>query len=258
MSKFSTHCFRDFKRFIGELTANAAGSYVAACFAGDNLPSLNDPWSEIAKTYNIKVNGVETKRILESSCRLNMVSLYSGFDLYLASLRLEFKVLTKKQWAREDKDSPFDEIKKNLGSAKITAAHAVADAFIDVIEYYRIFRNSVAHPSPKNKKKAHEVFKKLESSRDIIRNHYQMQSAPNAPENINFHDVKLFARIMLDLLPTFDRLMDPGNQRLLELIPLEKWTLLKDSRKKNARIGFLVNTYGLERKRAEVIVDLLA
>ncbi|MBO7926217.1 hypothetical protein J5X91_08030 [Pseudoalteromonas sp. K222D] len=258
MSTFSTHCFRDFKRFIGELTANAAGTYIAACFTGDNLPPASDPWGDLAKNYEIKVDGIKTEQVLKSSSRLNMVSIYSGFDLYLAAFRKQYTVLSEKNWIKEDKDSPFEEIRRNLLRDKIRKAHDVADEMIDVIEYYRLFRNSVAHPSDKNKKNAEQVFIDSELSRESVRNYYCIQSAPNSPNDINFHDVKLFSRILLDLLPKFDEIVDPGDDRLLQLLPSNSWLLLNDERKKNARIGFLVNTYGLDRNRASEIIGSLA
>ncbi|HHC6507157.1 TPA: hypothetical protein ACX6NP_000259 [Photobacterium damselae] len=258
MSNFSTHCFRDFKRFIGELTANAAGTYVAACFTGQSLAQSDDPWRDLAKTYDIKVDGIETKQVLKSSSRLNMVSIYSGFDLYLTSFRKEYTNIFDKDWIKEDKVSPFEEIRKNLGRKQVKAAHEVADEMIGVIEYYRLFRNSVAHPSDKNKKAANEAFKTSLNSRERVADYYGMQSAPNSPEAINFHDVKLFSRILLDLLPQFDEIVDPGDERLLELLPRDRWLLLNDERKENARIGYLVNTYGLDRNRASKIVGSLA
>ncbi|MBE4080541.1 hypothetical protein [Vibrio parahaemolyticus] len=258
MSKFSTHCFRDFKRFIGELTANAAGTYVAAYFTGENLPQSEDPWCDLAKSHGIKVDGIKTEQILKSSSRLNMVSIYSGFDLYLTSFRKEYQKLQDKDWSREDKDSPFDEIRRNLGHKNVRTSHVVADKMIDVIDYYRLFRNSVAHPSKSNEKSATDTYKSSRASREAVADYYGMTSAPNSPEAINFHDVKLFSRILLDLLPKFDEILDPGDDKLVTLIPLDEWALVSENRKLNARIGYLVNNYGLDRERASQIVGSLA
>lgn len=259
MTKFSTHCFRDFKKFIGELTANAAGIYVAAQFAGENLSKdENDPWSVLAKTYGVKVDGIKTAQILRSSSRLNMVSIYSGFDLYLSSFRKEYNSLSKKSWAKEDKEGPFDEIRNNFTATKVWSIHSVAKEMLEVLDYYRLFRNSVAHPSEKDEKSAIEAYKSSEKSRVAVSHYYKMKTAPNAPEDINFHDVKLFSRILLDLLPKLDELLDPGDESLLSLVPTENWSLLSKKRQKNARIGYLVNKYGLERERAEKIIGSLA
>jgi hypothetical protein len=82
-----------------------------------------------------------------------------------------------------------------------------------------------------------------------------MVSAPNNFDQINFHDVKLFARVLLDILPKFDEALDPGDQKLKELLPLHCWSTLKGNRKENAIVGYLTNHFGISKERA---INILA
>ncbi|MGP2960919.1 hypothetical protein ACTVM6_24100, partial [Serratia bockelmannii] len=116
MSKFSTHCFRDFKRFIGELTATSSGINVAIEFTNKTgiESGMKDPWAAVAKEFGIKVDGLMSANVLTSAARLNIVNVYSGFDLYLTAYRKEFVHLFDKDWRSDKSDTPFDEFRKNI------------------------------------------------------------------------------------------------------------------------------------------------
>lgn len=252
MNKFSTHCFRDFKKFIGELTATSAGIHVAIKHmenAGLELDN-DDPWAEIANRYEVKVDGLQAKRVLSSAARLNIVNVYSGFDLYLSTFRKAFFELQGKEWNSDRKDTPFDEFQRNIPLKDIKNLNDVVQCQLDLIDYYRLARNAIVHPSKENEKSVFEYFKGHSKSLAIVKSHYGMVGAPNNYEELDFHDVKLFARTLLDLLPEFDVTLDPGDEKIKSLLPYEKWHNYKEERKKNAALGFLKNEYGVDQNRA--------
>ena len=95
MKTFSTSAFRSFKSFIGELTAVAAGIHVGVLEALPVIDKLDaeDPWQIAARKHGIILSGLKSKRVVESSVRLNLVSLYSGFDLFMSDIRGQFHML---------------------------------------------------------------------------------------------------------------------------------------------------------------------
>lgn len=252
MSKFSTHCFRSFKKFIGELTATSAGIHVAIKYTNDVevVLDVDDPWAKIAKRYEVKVDGLQSKRILSSAARLNIVNVYSGFDLYLSTFRKVFFELQGKDWSSERKDTPFEEFQRNISLKDIKNLSVVVPCQLDLIDYYRLARNAIVHPSKENEQSVRKYFETQSKSLVSVKSHYGMTGAPNSYEELDFHDVKLFARTLLDILPEFDANLDPGDEKLKSLIPYENWSNYNESRKKNAALGFLKNEYGIDQNRA--------
>ncbi len=256
MSKFSTHCFRDFKRFIGELTATSAGINVAIQYtnkAGLELGS-EDPWALVAKEFGIKVDGLQSAIILSSAARLNIVNVYSGFDLYLTAYRKEFVHLFQKDWRSNKSDTPFDEFRKNIVLNEIESSMDIIPHQLKLIDFYRLARNGIVHPSKENKETAVKFFNKEADALKKVKNHYGMLGAPNDFDLLDFHDVKLFCRTLLDVLPLFDEKLDPGNERLKATVPAEEWRSYKEGRRRNSEIGFLQNKYGISRERSEEIL----
>lgn len=256
MSKFSTHCFRDFKRFIGELTATSAGINVAIQYtdkAGLEA-GADDAWALVANEFDIKVDGLQSASVLSSAARLNIVNVYSGFDLYLTAYRKEYVHLLKDDWKSDKSDTPFDEFRKNIALSDIESSLDIIPHQLKLIDFYRLARNGIVHPSNENKEAAVNFFIKEVDKLKIVKNHYNMLGAPNNFESLDFHDVKIFCRSLLDILPLFDEKLDPGNERLKAIVPTEKWKNYKDVRRRNAEIGFLQNEYGISRDRSEKIL----
>ena len=252
MSQFCTHCFRDFKKFIGELTATSAGIHAAIKYtdkAGLKSHTL-DPWAEVANEFDIKVDGLQSERVLSSAARLNIVNVYSGFDIYLTTFRKEFFYLFQEEWKSDKSDTPFDEFRKNIALNKIETSNDIVPNQIKLINYYRLARNAIVHPSQDNKVSSISFFQKESDSLELVKAHYGMACAPNYFDYIDFHDVKLFARILLDILPLFDAKLDPGNERLKDILPVKNWSNNKEERRQNAALGFLQNKYGISRERS--------
>jgi len=254
--KFSTHCFRDFKKYIGELTATSAGIHVAIKYTDHAISSLSsaDGWSSAGRDFDVKIDGLNTNQVLKSAARLNVVSVYSGFDLYLKNFRRTYFNLFQKNWDSGKQDTPFAEFRKNTTLDQLEKCDFVVAAQIKLVEYYRLARNAIVHPTSESVKLVNEFGERESDSLNIIRQHYTMVTSPNNFDELNFHDVKLFARTLLDLLPQLDLLLDPGNERLRALVPFDKWASYKQNRKLNAAKGFLKNEFGISDQRADKIV----
>lgn len=259
MKTFSTQAFRSFKTFIGELTAAAAGIYVGLQEAIPTVESLktNDPWRVAASKHNVVVHGLSSKVVVDSSSRLNIVSLYSGFDLFIADIRSQFFLLHSKEWRKFERDTPFDELERNTPSTPGLHREKLGCHRIAVLNYYRVVRNAIAHPTPQNKSAADEFIKENSDLLEVARQEYKMQTAPNKLALLNFHDVKFLARVALDLAEAVDQDFDPGNEALRKLLPLEMLgRTTSPQRNRNALVGWLRSTYGVPICRAECIIEI--
>ena len=259
MKKFSTIAFRSFKIFIGELTSVAAGIYVGVQEA---LPSINgldstDPWNIVAKKHEIVLNGLKSERVLGSAIRLNLVSLYSGFDLFVSDIRCQFYELHGKEWQQHDGDAPFVALKRNTPSSHPDHEERLGKGRIASMDYYRLVRNAIAHPKDEATAAAKRYYLENKVLLSEVAAVYGMKSAPNQIDALNFHDIKYLARLALDLASAVDQDFDPGDVRLATFIPTHFFGLPKSQKRiDNACIGWLKEKYGVKQDRAERILSL--
>lgn len=257
MESYSSATFRSFKTFVGELTAVAAGLFVGIHEA---IPVIEDsadgdPWAAIAKKHKIVVNGLSSQLVVDSSVRMNLVSLYSGFDLFMTGLRTTFKSVQGRDWVQHDGDGPFFAIGRNT----IPKANAHIDRIgahrVEAMEHYRLVRNAIVHPSDEVASASNKYFVKSTEGLQRVRDDYGMQAAPACISELSFHDIKLLARVALDVTKGIDQTFDPGDGRLQELLRLRGIGNGKTKeRKRNASVGWLKTEYGLNATRAERIV----
>lgn len=257
MDKYSSATFRSFKTFVGELTAAAAGVFVGI---NEAIPVIedhadSDPWAAAARKHGVVVNGLKSQLVIESSVRLNLISLYSGFDLFMVGLRTTFKGLQGRHWLQYDGDGPFTAIGRNTkpqanAHIEIIGAHRIA-----AMEHYRLARNAIVHPSDEALSASNEYFLKSAEELRAVRDEYGMQTAPASFGELTFHDIKLLARVALDVTKGIDQTFDPGDCRLQELLKSRRIGNGKSKdRKRNASVGWLQTEYGLNAMRAERIV----
>lgn len=255
---FSTAAFRSFKKFIGELTAVAAGTYVGLqeVSASINGLGLADPWEAVAKKHGVKLCGLKTEYVLRSTIRLNLVSLYSGIDLFFSDTRSQFHVLHGKVWVQHDGDTPFMALARNTASSKKLHESRLGLERIISLDYYRLVRNFIAHPSDAAESAAKQFY--LENRELLISTAiaYGMKSVPRPLDDLSFHDIKYLARLSLDLAAAVDKDLDPGDDRLAVLVPTAILKLPKSQeRLHNARKGWLSVTFGIRSDRAERILS---
>jgi hypothetical protein len=259
MEAYSSAAYRSFKTFIGELTAVAAGVYVGI---QEVLPLVEgvgskDPWKEVARKHGVIVNALKSEQVVLSSVRLNLVSLYSGFDLFMADIRSGFHGLQGREWLQHDGDSPFDALSRNTASTPcVHLAHLGANR-IALMDHYRLVRNAIAHPRPEALTASKRFFEANAELLGKVRSEYAMQSAPNEINRLTFHDIKLLARVALDLTKAIDSDLDPGDKRLSQLLATKAVDRTKSTgRKHNALVGWLRTEHGVTADRAERIIKL--
>lgn len=256
---FSTAAFRSFKKFVGELTAVAAGMYVGIQEVIPLIDGLDvsDPWESVAKKHNVKLCGLKSERVLSSTIRLNLVSLYSGIDLFLLDIRNQFHHLHGKPWIQYDGDTQFMALSRNTPSGKIAHESRLGLNRIIAMDYYRLIRNSIAHPSDAAKTAVEKFYSENQQSLIRVSESYGMKSVPSRISSLSFHDIKFLARLALDLASAVDMDFDPGDEKLYGLVP-EKFQGLAKSMERlhNARKGWLSVTYGIQSDRADRILAL--
>lgn len=256
MSQFRTDSYRRLKLFIGEATAYAAGSYIAIREVGDihRGNSDPDPWSMTGEKHSVKVNGLRTDSLLSSTVRLSIVGIYSSFDTYVDSLKPELLQLKNKAWVQHDGESKIDGIRRNLMITGGQPTNAI-ESELACLDYYRLVRNAVAHRSDKGFANAVDFYDSHKDELDEFRSAYGFSEAPSRPDMLTYHDIKALARCVLRVAEAVDSQLDPGDEKLADLIPKRHRNApLSKDRLNNAAKGWLQNVYGVSGKRA---IDIL-
>lgn len=259
MEAYSSTACRSFKTFIGELTAVAAGVYVGI---QEVLPVVQvldatDPWKVAAKKHGVIVDGLRSEQVVLSSVRLNLVSLYSGFDLFMADVRAGFHGLHGREWIQRDGDAPFAALARNTCSSPSVHLERLGAHRIAVMDHYRLVRNAIAHPRPEALAASKQFDVAKADLLDQVRREYGMQTAPNEIDLLTFHDIKLLARVALDLTAAIDADLDPGDERLSQLLAAKAVDNTKSpERRRNALMGWLRTEFGVSAARAERILKI--
>lgn len=258
MSDFRSNSYRRLKLFIGEATAHAAGSYIAISEVErmHNVDDDFDPWAVTGEKHSVKVNGLRSGSLLISTIRLSIVGIYSGFDSYVDSLKQELSELNNKNWVQHNGESKIDGVRRNLMINEETGL-ACVEPELACLDYYRLIRNAVAHWSDKGFADASDHYDSRKAYLDRFRSAYGFSEAPNRPSELTYHDIKALARCVLGVGKAIDSQLDPGDERLAELIPKKHRNApLKEDRLNNAAKGWLRNTYGVSEKRAIDIIRI--
>ena len=257
MNSYSSEATRSFKSFIGELTAVAAGLHVGIQEVASTLDAndASDPWKALAYKHSVVVDGLTSQRIIRSAARLNVVSLYSGFDLFLDDIRSDFFHLHGKEWIQHVGDDPFAALVRNTHSRPEAHERRLGKHRIAAMNHYRLVRNAIAHPGKDAQRQTMTYYAEKADLLDEVRIEYRMQSAPNNIDELSFHDVKLLARVGLDLTKAIDAELDPGDERLFAMLELNQSEQKNSSqRDRNAWIGKLRTHYGVTAERAARIL----
>lgn len=243
---------RNFKLFIGELTAEAAAVHVS--LLETQRHEEEKCWRCIAKEAGIKLDGITSDRILNSQLRLSIVSIYSGFDLFLDEIESECKSFGFK-WVNPDDLSPLEVLEKKFTGTPENKTYFRYET--DTVDYFRLLRNSIAHPSAKNKRRAEDFYKSKAESINHIRSKYNMVSAPNAPNSISFHDIKFWCRLLLDYTETIAGLLEPEERMIYSKVPFDKWRKYGKNHKKLKSVAkkYIHSEYSYCLERANEIVE---
>jgi hypothetical protein len=211
MKMYRPPSVRNFKLFIGELTAEAAAGHVSLLESMKFEADEPNYWSQKANEAGIRLDGIKSDRILKSQIRISVVSIYSGFDVFLEEIEAEYTAFGL-EWVKPDKVSPMVVLEKNLKKTAENKTHFRYET--DVIDYFRLLRNSIAHPSEENKRKASDFYKSKSESIGYIKSKYKMLSAPNEPSEIMFHDLKLMCQLLLDFSESVAQLLEPEESQI--------------------------------------------
>ena len=242
--------YREFKKFVGELTGEASACHVALLY----LSKLAEPfeWTVKAREQGIKLDGIENDVILKSQVKLSIVSLYSGFDIFIQKITTESKEFGL-AWIKKEKVSPLVKVSANFTA--VPKNKTELRQLHDCIDYYRLLRNYIVHPSDGNKDDVCEFYEAKKQSIDSVREKYNSSGAPSHPDLVSFYDVKFLCRILLDASEEIAQLLKPTEEQLYKVIPFEQWSKFKGNEKstKRAATNYLITEYGLVE--AKELVD---
>lgn len=258
---FSLVCYNSLQTYVGELTAGAAADEVAVQHAIQVAKEIGAPdgWAKLATRYGIKLDGIQSGDVAKRASRLHLLSAYSGLTVFFSELEEEYEQLSGNRWKHLDKVGPFDEVAANVQFDMRPEERAV--------DYYRLCRNAIAHPSDAAESKVGEYFDKHGAALDAVRQTWGRVGggvAPNRFEALAFTDVKMLARLALDVAERIVAACDPGDEALARVVPIERWRRLgtNNARRLNRIAGFLRTVYGLDAERAsrvaQIAVDRLA
>ncbi|ALG69225.1 hypothetical protein [Beggiatoa leptomitoformis] len=245
---------RNFKSFIGELTAEAAATHVSLLESQKMERKQVDYWTSKASEVGIVLNGITSDRILNSQIRLSIVSIYSGFDVFLDEVENEFKRFDLK-WMKPDKVSPLEVLEKNYIRGPDNKKNFRYES--NAVDYLRLLRNSIAHPNKKNKDEAENFYKSRRESIDFVREKYNMLSAPNNPSSISFHDIKFWCRLLLDFSESIALLLEPDDERIYSKVPFDSWKKYgkNHDKLKKVAISYIHSEYSYSLEKAKEIVE---
>lgn len=261
MSIYRPPSVRNFKSFIGELTAEAAAVHISLLESQKCEDKNEKYWSEKAVEAEIKLEGIKTDRIINSQNRLSIVSIYSGFDLYLEEIESECKQFGF-QWIKLEKTPLLEILEKNFTKTPLNKTYFRYES--DAADYFRLLRNSIAHPSAESKQKAIECYKSKKKSLEYLQKKYQMISAPNEPNSISFHDIKFWCQFLLDFTEEIAELLEPTEKMIYNSLPLDRWRKYGKDHKKRKEVAkkYLRSQYSYNVDKADKIIenfyDLLA
>ena len=244
--------YRAFKTFVGELTAASAAVETAVRHTAQTLKDAtgSDPWGDLAKTVGITLSGMESSRAQLAAARLELVGTYAGFDAFIRELRADGPALRCQPWNHSKGDTPVEEVRRNLPSGTLVLGTDEC-----ALDYYRVCRNAIVHPSDENSKTSSDYFREHHTDLADVRDRWQSVGhgkAPGAPMDLSFADVKLFARVALHVAEQISAAFDPGDDVLLALVPKDSWKHLAHDceRRINAAAGRLQMQYRLDADRA--------
>lgn len=243
---------------MGEITAYIAGVEVALLEAVEvNHEPDASKWEEISKRHSIHLGGVTPSSLLLSHSRMSIVSIYTAFDSYIGALRKEYSFFFGKEWVQHDGDTPLDALNRNCPSTGRLTSGYVRHC-LEVIDYYRIIRNVVAHPREDNKSRVHDCYRKYHGPIEYVRHEMATDSAPNQLDHLAFDDVKLFARLVLSAADVVNDAFTPSDSVIAQKIP-RKFQFKKlahdEKRRRKSIVEFLRMEYGLKPTHAENVAD---
>ncbi|WP_155949284.1 hypothetical protein [Gayadomonas joobiniege] len=240
--------------FIGELTAEAAAVHVSL-LASQKCESINkNYWVQKSEEAGIKLEGVASEKIINSQTRFSLVSIYSGFDLFLEELELECKRFGF-NWKSLEKVSPIEVLEKNFTKEPESKTRFRYET--DAVNYFRILRNSVVHPSDENKKKAIDFYKSKKVSIEFIRNKYRMITAPNDPDSVTFHDIKFWCQFLLDYTEIIAGLLEPTESMIYATVPFGNWRKYGKNHEKLKRVAqnYIHSQYAYDLDKSAKIIE---
>lgn len=245
---------RNFKLFIGELTAEAAAVHISLLESLKLEHENENYWSEKAEEASIKLEGIKSERIIKSQNRLAIVALYSGFDLFLEEIESECKHFGF-QWKKIDKASPLEILQSNFTKTPLNKTYFRYES--DSADYFRLLRNSIAHPSVECKKKAIEYYNSKRNSLNFVQEKYTMISAPNEPNNLSFHDIKFWCQFLLDFTEQMAELLEPTEKMIFDSIPFNTWRKYgKDHDKiKKVAKNYIHSQYSYDLDKSNKIIE---
>lgn len=254
MDMYRPPSVRNFKSFIGELTAEAAAVHVSLLESQKSERKQTDYWQKKASEAGIVLNGITSDRILNSQIRLSVVSIYSGFDVFLDEVEKEFKQFGFK-WVKPEKVSPLEVLGNNYIHKPDNRTHFRYES--DAVDYFRLLRNSIAHPNEDNKNKAIDFYKSRSESIDFVRDKYSMVSAPNDPSSISFHDIKFWCQFLLDFSELVALLFEPEYKEIYSKVPFDTWKKYGNNhgKLKGVAVNYIHSEYSYSLETAKEIVE---
>jgi hypothetical protein len=147
--------------------------------------------------------GLKDFRVAKQSIsKWYIAQIFQVCDSFLKSLIIEyreFKRIEIGNWKTKRGNENLSRLEQLLANfPKANANSLVTKPEYHLLEYYRLVRNWVVHPTKETEKMAKEAFAVMDAKyKAHFEKCYAAAHAPNTPSDINFDDALLFCRSMM-------------------------------------------------------------
>jgi len=260
-----TDNYRNFKKNLGELIVTSSVIYcciqeTTKSVEGDDKNTNHNNWERLAKEYDICLNQVDSSQFNKRVNHLLFLNIHSAFDEYFDNFKNDFSKFKSKNWQSENKEPIMEQIKRNLGlTSNVKYNDIELDVLIQGLKYYRGIRNKITHTLKNESKKDDNLSADIVT---LLKSFYKLKKGPNTFAELEYSDVRLYSRMLLDFCSFLDSKLYPEDGQIVRFLPTENLNKYKNLIKKNKidkatnyLASCLQNYFGLESMQSKEIAS---
>jgi hypothetical protein len=248
---FRYPCYLDLRRSLGAFDAVCGYATIAVDFLSEELqqnPEPRDWLSRYSKSHGVTLHDVDDASLTPRLADMFVLLVYARFEEFLRSFLDEHR--PSQTWEPRGDLGLFEYIVKNLNLAHCTNASGDRET----IEYYRLARNAISHPSAKRSR--------LDNQRTKVRSMLNITEEYLPPKRcgaFDYGDFFMFTRAVKAYAAVMCQAARPSNSEIADCIA-PRIKLLNRFRNKpvrfqNALRQFLRMSYHMDTAESDGVID---